>query len=369
MKILIATGIFTPEIGGPATYVPLIAEQFFALGHEVVVVTYSAQAHYEQDKDLPYPVYRISRSNKISNYWRYFRTLFKLAPKYDLIYCFDHFSAGLPAATVSRIFAKPLYIRVGGDFIWERYVEHETVTLEQYYEKALYKKDANRFKIINWIFQNSRAIIFTTEWQKNIFTKYYNLANKKLFVISNPIDDKLFIQRDTNNISNDIIFAGRFINKNNIFSLITAFADWSQDKYSLVLIGEGPLKNKLEHFIATNNYKNIILADKLSRVDLVKKMAQSWLVVFPSLSDISPNTMLDCVQAKVPFISSTAIGFDWLKNDIKMFDPQKIEEITSCLQDLAVKDNYINYCQKIRSLNYNYSYHQATIDTLKILQS
>ncbi len=369
MKILIASGIFTPEIGGPATYVPLIAEQFLHLGHEVAVISYSDKASYEQDKALPYPVMRIARSNKLSNYWRYFITLFKLAPKYDLIYCFDHFSAGLPVATVSRIFGKPLYIRVGGDFIWERYVEHESVTLEQYYEQDLYKKDINRFKIINWVFQTSQGIIFTTEWQKNIFAKYYSLKNKKLFVINNPIDQKLDIRREESNISNDIIFAGRFINKNNIFNLIDGFSAWSQNKHKLVLVGEGPLKAKIEKIIAENNYKNIIILDKLSRHDLIKKMSQSWLVVFPSLSDISPNTMLDCVQAKIPFISSKEIGFTGLKKDIKIFDPQKIEEITICLQDLAAKNNYTNYCQKIKSLNYDYSYHQATVDTLKILQS
>jgi glycosyltransferase involved in cell wall biosynthesis len=369
MKILIASGIFTPEIGGPATYVPLVAEQFIALGHEVVVVSYSDRASYESDKALSYPVHRVTRSSKISNYWRYFRTLFKLVPKYDLIYCFDHFSAGLPAATVSRIFAKPLYIRVGGDFIWERYVEQETVTMEQYYEQSLYKKDANRFKIINWIFQASQGIIFTTEWQKNIFAKYYNLADKKLFVINNPIDQKINIQRTDNNISNDIIFAGRFINKNNIFNLVKAFVAWSQDKYKLVLIGEGPLKNKLSNFITENSYQNIVLVEKLSRTDLIKKMAQSWLVVFPSLSDISPNTMLDCIQAKIPFVSSKEIGFDWLKKDIALFDPQKIEEITKCLQKLEEDDSYTSYCQKIKSLSYDYSYQQAAVDTEKILQS
>lgn len=369
MKILIATGIFTPEIGGPATYVPLIAEQFIALGHEVVVVSYSAQADYEQDKDLSYPVIRVVRRSKISNYWRYFITLFKLMPKYDLIYCFDHFSAGLPSATVSRIFGKPLYIRVGGDFIWERYAEYESVTLEQYYERGLFKKDANRFKIINWIFQACRGIIFTTEWQKNIFAKYYSLKNKKLFVVNNPVDQKLNIQRDENNISNDIIFAGRLINKNNIFNLIKAFASWSQDKYRLVLIGEGPLKNKLEKIIIENNYKNIILSEKLARIDLVKKMAQSHLVVFPSLTDISPNTMLDCIQAKIPFVSSTAIGFDCLKKDIKMFDPQKPAELIAAWQYLSDKNNYINYQQKIASLNYHYTYQQAAEDTIKIFQS
>lgn len=370
MKILIASGIFIPEIGGPATYVPLIAEQFIALGHEVVVVSYSDRATYEQDKVLSYPIYRITRSNKLSNYWRYFRTLFKLASQYDVIYCFDHFSAGLPAALLSRILRKPLYIRVGGDFIWERYVEKESVTLTQYYERGLYHHDANRFKLINWIFEQCSGVIFTTEWQKNIFSQYYyGLANKKLFVIHNPIDDKLLIQRDENNISHDIIFAGRFINKNNIFNLIKAFIAWSQDKYKLVLIGEGPLKNKLENFIAANNYKNIIITDKLNRVALVQKMAQSYLVIFPSLSDISPNTMLDCVRVKIPFVSSREIGFDWLKKDIKLFDPQKIEDITDSLRSLAVKDNYSDYCQRIKSLSYDYSYHQAAVDTIKILQS
>ncbi len=246
MKILIATGIFTPEIGGPATYVPLVAEQFIALGHEVAVVSYSDRASYESDKALSYPVHRVTRSNKISNYWRYFRTLFKLAPKYDLVYCFDHFSAGLPAAMVSRIFVKPLYIRVGGDFIWERYAEKEMVTLKQYYERALYKKDANRFKLINWIFLTCQGIIFTTEWQKNIFAKYYDLANKKLFVINNPVDQKINIQRDENNISNEIIFAGRFINLNNIFNLVEAFVKWDQDHYKLVLIGDSPLSIKVK---------------------------------------------------------------------------------------------------------------------------
>lgn len=369
MKILIATGIFTPEIGGPATYVPLIAEQFIALGHEVVVVSYSDRATYEQDKVLSYPIYRITRSNKLSNYWRYFRTLFKLASQYDVIYCFDHFSAGLPAALLSRILRKPLYIRVGGDFIWERYVEKESVTLTQYYERGLYHQDANRFKLINWIFEQCSGVIFTTEWQKNIFSQYYyGLANKKLFVIHNPIDDKLSIQRDENNISHDIIFAGRFINLNNIFNLIQAFVNWEQDVHKLVLIGDSSLSIKVKQLVKEKNYKNIVFLGKMSRSDLIDKMTKSWLVVFPSLSDISPNNMLDCLRGKIPFVSSREIGFDWLKNDIKTFDPQEPAEITQCFMDLDKPDNYIKYCNHLATIDYNYTYTDAAQDTLKIFK-
>ena len=42
-KILLATGIFPPDIGGPATYVENLAIELEKLGHKVRVVTYSSE--------------------------------------------------------------------------------------------------------------------------------------------------------------------------------------------------------------------------------------------------------------------------------------------------------------------------------------
>lgn len=39
MRILITTGIFPPDIGGPATYVPQIASGLSERGHQVKVLT------------------------------------------------------------------------------------------------------------------------------------------------------------------------------------------------------------------------------------------------------------------------------------------------------------------------------------------
>ena len=41
MKILIVTGIFPPDIGGPATYVPAVGNELVKRGHQVTVVTLS----------------------------------------------------------------------------------------------------------------------------------------------------------------------------------------------------------------------------------------------------------------------------------------------------------------------------------------
>ena len=90
MKILIASGIFIPEPGGPATYAVKIAEEFLKLGHQVSIITYSDKSEYDFDKDLAYSVLRIKRSNKLANYLNYFKALQKEAKDADRIYSFDH---------------------------------------------------------------------------------------------------------------------------------------------------------------------------------------------------------------------------------------------------------------------------------------
>ena len=40
LKILIVSGIFPPDIGGPATYVPKIASEIVKQGCEIIVITY-----------------------------------------------------------------------------------------------------------------------------------------------------------------------------------------------------------------------------------------------------------------------------------------------------------------------------------------
>jgi hypothetical protein len=41
MRILIITGIFPPDIGGPATYVPQVAKALADQGHQITVLTLS----------------------------------------------------------------------------------------------------------------------------------------------------------------------------------------------------------------------------------------------------------------------------------------------------------------------------------------
>lgn len=365
MKIVIASGIFVPELGGPATYAPKLAQEFLALGHQVKVLSYSDQSHYDIDRNFSYPVVRIKRSNKILNYIKYFLALVKNAKDADVIYAFDHLSAGLPAALFCQLFSKKLYIRVGGDFIWERYLENngEALTLREFYDKGVYKSDS-RFKIIKYVFSKATGIIFTTKFQRDIFEKYYNLDSKNLFIINNPIDKSQAVFRE--DISKDIIFAGRFINKNNILNLIKAFKNLVDDSYNLILIGEGPLQKQMEYVIAKSNLSNVKIFPKLSREELKQKIANAYMLVWPSLTDISPNSMLEALSIGVPIVSSREIGFDWLKDKIKTFNPKDVEDITNTIASLLDTNIYQDYQSSLSNIDYSYNYNQAAKDTINI---
>ena len=62
-RALLTTGIFPPDIGGPATYIPNFASYLKKNGIEVQVITLSSEEKSSKT-DYPYSVVRIERNRK-----------------------------------------------------------------------------------------------------------------------------------------------------------------------------------------------------------------------------------------------------------------------------------------------------------------
>src|SRR3989344_7548998 len=103
-KILIATGIFPPDIGGPATYGAVMADALKKHGFEVKVLVFS-----RTNKKLPKGIRHLV----------YFLKLLFLAKKYDVIFALNLVSAGFPALLAAKIFKKKFIARIAGDYAWE----------------------------------------------------------------------------------------------------------------------------------------------------------------------------------------------------------------------------------------------------------
>ncbi|MDP2933684.1 MAG: glycosyltransferase family 4 protein [bacterium] len=118
MRLLIATGIFPPDIGGPATYSKLLAEELVKRGHQVWLICYSNRKFTDK---LPFGVVRVLRSRfKIWHYLKYFMAVKKWGREADVIYAQDPVSAGWPAMVAAKIVKKPFIVKVTGDYSWEQ---------------------------------------------------------------------------------------------------------------------------------------------------------------------------------------------------------------------------------------------------------
>src|SRR3989344_7957398 len=99
MKIVIATGIYPPEVGGPSYYAQGLAEALRAAGHDAPVVTYGLL------KVLPTGI-------------RHLAYMFRLTPHLfgaDAVVALDTFSVALPVVILAQFFRVPVVVRTGGD--------------------------------------------------------------------------------------------------------------------------------------------------------------------------------------------------------------------------------------------------------------
>ena len=368
-RILIATGIYPPEIGGPAGYAKNLAEKLELSGSSVCIITYSDERNYEIDKNLSYKLIRIKRTNKISNYLRYFIAIVKNIKNFDIVYAFDYISAGIPSVLACKIFNKKLTIRSGGDFIWESYLDKykKGIKLKDFYKLKLYRKFFLKFFVSKIVLKLCDAIIFTTKFQEQIFERPYNINTKKVFYISNPviINDSIEMK---DNRKNNILFAGRIIEKANLLNAIKAFSKINQEKFNFIILGDGNQKYFLKKYDKDNNIENIIFEEGVLNMKLRMKIAESYAMIFPSYTDISPNTVLDCISMKKPFILTTEHGFDWLKGIVPEFNPLSLDEIKHSIENIMDEKFYETVKLRIAEINYKYSYDDVMNDTLEIFE-
>ncbi|MEK7463434.1 MAG: glycosyltransferase family 4 protein [Patescibacteria group bacterium] len=333
MKILICTGIYPPDIGGPAEYAKNIAEELGSQGNNVMV------AGYAKEKKMPIGIRHI---------FYFFRILPDIIGA-DFIIALDTFSVGLPAVFAAKLFNRKIAVRVAGDFLWESYIGKggDMMTLKDFYGKRpkLSLKQKIIFSLSKYVFNNCSALVFSTDWQKKIISENYNVKNKNLFVIENFYGDKLknFEPKEKN-----YIFAGRLIRLKNLERLKNAFAQAQKINPEI----------KLE------------IISKISHIELMEKIQSCCAVILPSLSDISPNFILDAIRADKPFILTKETGFYDKLKDIGLFiDPLNSEDIKNKILFLANDKNYGQYKNKMADFKFTHSWKEIVGEFLEIYKN
>ena len=114
--MVLISGIYRPEIGGPATYIPSLAENLLSRNYNVEVVTLKDSSAVKQNE--PWPINYINRDQFL--FTRFLKTvllIFKKIKGADVI-----FANGLlqETALAGLLFRKRSVAKVVSDPVWER---------------------------------------------------------------------------------------------------------------------------------------------------------------------------------------------------------------------------------------------------------
>lgn len=116
-KLFVASGIFDPEPGGPATYLKSILPALQGCGWQPRVLTFGAA----DSSDYPYPVKRIARTPYPIRQARYAIAARRALAWADLVYAHS-IDLPLPGAR-----DRPRVIKIVGDQAWERCVRRRWI--------------------------------------------------------------------------------------------------------------------------------------------------------------------------------------------------------------------------------------------------
>ncbi len=347
MRILIATGIYPPDIGGPAQYARGAEEAWREAGHEVKVLC------FRFERRLP---------TGIRHLYYFFRVLFSLRGT-DFVFSPDTFSAALPALFAAKLAQKKLIIRTGGDFLWEQYVERtgDLVLLRRFYPDRVFRfnlnpefrlnlKERTVFRLVRFLFHHADAVVFSTAWQRNIFEKPYSLDTGKCFVVENYYGERERQSRSDILENNSIkIFTGgvRDLKWKNLPRLEEAFAR---------VRGEGfPVELKLQTG---------------SRGQFLQDIEDSYAVSIVSLGDVSPNTILEAISYGKPFILTRETGlYEKLKDIGVWVDPEDVNDIAAKIEWLCDEKNYEEQRKKVAAFSFTHSWEEITDEILRMYES
>ena len=232
MRLLVATPLYPPDSGGPATYSKLLEEHFPSKGDEIILVKFSDVRHLSKG------------IRHIAYFWR----VFKAGKNADLILALDPVSTGLPAWFAAKALGKPFVVKIVGDFAWEQGSQRYgiTETLDEFVLRERTPFAVACMRVAQkFVAKHAVKIIVPSNYLKRIITAW-GVTSGKIEVIYNSILLPKLPEVTEHGLL--VVSAGRLVPWKGMEGLIDAVAivRESLPDVMLTIVGDGPDRKKLE---------------------------------------------------------------------------------------------------------------------------
>lgn len=379
MKILIINYEFPPLGGGAATATQHIAKEMSAMNYEIVVLTTWYNGLKEDEVRDGYRIIRIrslrkriSRSNPLEMISFVILALFHIPGilriwRPDKIIAFFAIPSGIIAYALKMVYSINYIISLRGGDVPGFNVKN--LNIYHWFSRPLTKR----------VWKNAEYIIANSNGLKKLAEQTAHKIRKKVYVIQNGVDLEQFnhnAPHEQNKIT--ILFVGRLTEQKGISSLVEAvkkITNQCPELYNVFcckIIGDGPLKNKLEESVKKNGLLDIIkFIGWLPREALPMYYQHANIFVLPSSDEGMSNAILEAMASGLPIITTNVSGNeDLVKNNENGIIINNDKELSSALITL-IKDPELRkkFGQKSQKISEDYFWRKTALQYLQLINN
>lgn len=294
MRIAFLTGIWPPDVGGPATHGPDFARFLVSRGHDVSVVTMGDGEPSERPCDvqvvsrrLPFPL----------RYGMVAARGARAARSADVLYASATYAA---AAASARIARKPLVVKLVSDPAYERAQRYGLThqSLEEFQSAS--SRPVRALKSLrNLSLRAARTIVVPSAYLAEIAVTW-GLPRERFHVLPNPAPPLRDVEPEPLE-PGTFVFVGRLTRQKGLHTALAAIELVPAAR--LVLVGDGPERALLERAAG----RRIEFRGSRSRDEALRTVAGGEAALLSSDWENLPHAAVEALSVGVPVVS-TAVG-------------------------------------------------------------
>ncbi|GCF95135.1 glycosyl transferase [Enterococcus florum] len=267
------------RVGGAEKLFVNIANRLDKKKYDVILIVFEKKGALRKIVNKEVTIQTLCYRSKIKKITNLILTICRIKP--DITFS-TVFNANTFCGIVNFFYKDCLYI--GRETMVHSEVINNQNAITKFFVQAIYKYLISRLDII----------IAQSEFMKSELNNLINRSDKKIYILSNPIDkqdiDYPIIENETKNL----LSIGRLVPLKRTLLLLEIMKGLNSD-YHLTIVGDGPEKSKVQNMIFKLNLQNrVTLCGELIEIsDLYRK---SDLLVVSSAYESYPNVIMEALS-------------------------------------------------------------------------
>lgn len=299
MRLVLATPLYPPDIGGPSTYAKLLVEGLHGKGIEVGLVSFSEVRH------LP----------KLVRHYAYYRKVRAALRRADAVLALDPVSVGLPTMYAARKEKKPFLVKIVGDYAWEQGRQRFGI-VQNLDEFAKTKQSGVRVRLLQAIqtlvAQRATRVIVPSEYLKGVVTAW-GIPSGKIQVIYNAISlEKLSaVPEAVAGLPRPLLVsAGRLVPWKHMDGIISAVAELRRtgSAASFALVGDGPERARLTALAEQHLSDGFVFTGTLTHSAMLGVIQTADVFVLNSSYEGLSHLLIEALMLGVPVVATRVGG-------------------------------------------------------------